>query len=182
MQDDRISIYDETFVTPMRDPRWRRIIIHGPISSRPTPRIIRHGRARAWPRRIRKASPAKPDYQRLHARRAVPSGPSGRGRRVIAIISIALTGIIVSAVMAIIFIAITVDVTSGTDRTNPLKTGRTEIFPITVTKVFINLHLRMTRSCGVVRSSFTKTTPRASASSSIIYRVWRGVVSDPVLG
>ena len=116
MQDDRILIYDETFVTPMRDPRWRRIIIHGPISSRPTPRIFRHGRARAWPRRMRKASPATPDYQGLYARCAVPSGPSGRGRRVIAIISIALTSIIMSAIMAIIFIVLTVDVTSGTDR------------------------------------------------------------------
>ena len=103
----------------MRDPQWRRIVIHRSISSCPTPRIIRHGRARAWPRRIRKASPATPDYQGLYARRAVPSGPSGRGRRVIAIISIALTGIIVSAIMAIIFIAITVDVTSGTDRAKP---------------------------------------------------------------
>ena len=166
----------------MRDPRWRRIVIDGPISSHPTPRIFRHGRARARPRRIRKASPATPDYQALHARRAVPSGPSGCGRRVIAIVSIALTGIIASAIMAIIFIAITVDVTSGTDRTKPLKTGRAAISPIAVTKVFINLPLRMTRSCGVVRSSFTKTTPRASASISLIYKVWRGVVSDPVLG
>ena len=103
----------------MRDPQWRRIIIHRPFSSHPSPRIIRHGRARAWPRRIRKASPATPDYQGLYARRAVPSGPSGRCRRVIAIISIALTGIIISAIMAIIFIVITVDVTSGTDRMKP---------------------------------------------------------------
>ena len=127
------------------------------------------------------ASPATPDCQGLHARRAVPSGPSVRGRRVIAIISIALTGIIISAIMAIIFIVITVDVTSGADLMKPLKTRRNEIFPITVTKVFINLHLRMPRYCGVVRSSFTKTTPRASASRSKIYRGWRGVVSDPVL-
>ena len=103
----------------MRDPRWRRIITRRPISSHPTPRIIRHGRARAWPRRIRKASPATPDYQGLYARRAVPSGPGGRGRRVIAIISTALTGIIISAIMAIIFIVITVDVTSGTDLMKP---------------------------------------------------------------
>ena len=119
MQDDRLSFYHEALVTPMRDPRWRRIIIHGPISSHPAQRIIRNGRAGAWPRRIRKASPATPDYQGLYARRAVPSGPSGRGRRVIAIISIALAGIIVSTIVAIIFVAITVDVTSGTDRAKP---------------------------------------------------------------
>ena len=115
MQDGRISIYHETFVTPMRDPRWRRIIIHRPISSHPTPRIIRHSRARAWPRQIRKDA----RLLGLCARRAVPSGPSGRGRRVIAIIGIALIGIIISTIMAIIFIVITVDVTTGTDRMKP---------------------------------------------------------------
>ena len=49
----------------------------------------------------------------------MPSGPSGRGRRVIAITGIALIGIIISTIMAIIFIVITVDVTTGTDRMKP---------------------------------------------------------------
>ena len=46
-------------------------------------------------------------------------GPSGRGRMVIAITSIALTGIIISAIMTITFIVITIDVTSGPDQMKP---------------------------------------------------------------
>ena len=47
------------------------------------------------------------------------NNPSGRGCMIIAIASIIMTGIIISAVMIIIFIAITIDVTSGPDGMNP---------------------------------------------------------------
>ena len=47
------------------------------------------------------------------------NGPSGRGRKIIASASIAMAGIIKSVNMIIIFIVITIDVTSGTDRMKP---------------------------------------------------------------
>ena len=93
---------------PLRDPRWRRIIIHRSLTSHSTPRIIRHDRNRArastlyihrhgrslrprtaalpatsgprWCLRWtrRMASPATPDYRGLDARRAVPEIPLRR--------------------------------------------------------------------------------------------------------
>ena len=93
---------------PLRDPRWRRIIIHRSLTSHSTPRIIRHDRNRArastlyihrhgrslrprtaalpatsgprWRLRWtrRMVSPATPDYRGLDARRAVPEIPLRR--------------------------------------------------------------------------------------------------------
>ena len=50
-----------------------------------------------------------------------------------------MAGIVMHAATAIIFIVVTIDVTLGPDRKKPRKTGRTAIFPITVTKVSFNL-------------------------------------------
>ena len=69
------------------------------------------------------------------------------------------------------------DVPSGPDRMRPRKTGRCEISPIAVTTVFITMHLQSARLRGVVGVVVLETTPRANASYSPIYTVWRGVVS-----
>ena len=58
------------------------------------------------------------------------------------------------------------DVTSGPHRMRPRKTGRSEISPIAVTKVFIKMHLPMVRIRGVVGVVQLESTPRADASYS----------------
>ena len=69
------------------------------------------------------------------------------------------------------------DVPSGPYRMRPRKTGRSDISPIAVTKVFIIMHVATARLRGVVGVVVLETTPRANASYSTIYMVWRGVVS-----
>eukprot|EP00959_Pyramimonas_sp_CCMP1952_P104369 2181369-Pyramimonas_sp.AAC.1 len=53
---------------------------------------------------------------------------------------------------------------------------------ITVTRVSVNMPRQTAHQRGVIQNNNAPTTPRAGASRSIIHRVWRRVVSDPVLG
>ena len=52
-------------------------------------------------------------------RRRRPRRPEGRGRMFIAVASIAMTGIIKSAIMSITVVVVTIDVASGLDRVKP---------------------------------------------------------------
>ena len=76
----------------------------------------------------------------------------------------------------------TIDATSGPGRMNLSKTDRPAIFLISVTKVSFNLLFKEYIGAEQFGVESTPTTPRTSAPRSVIYRVWRGVVFDPLLG